>query len=407
MRASFVQRAWPYEPLREHPERVGRIPFSAVRVLQEKRASQAGGWVSPNLEAYAPTPYPVRKPQCPRNRGRSHPRNFGIHFFGGRSNPFRRPTLQNRFVLHRPLRILGLLLTSSLVAVIAGELVYRGVRTGRLGPTTNPTYVVHDAEFGWGYRAGAQVRHRSAEFDVAVTINAEGFRDRKWPERDPERQLLLVLGDSFAFGWGVEETERVSSILRVALPEWDVRNAAVSGYGTDQQLLLLRKLQKDLQPDAVLLMFCPNDLDESASAVAYGHRKPWFELQIDGALSLHGQPVQQPWIERVSHLAQAIHKQITERTSAGRPYDSAAQWSLVRALLTQMASMDRDSPLLLLSETHELAAFAQGQVGVHHVDPTQALQALGSRAFFSVDGHWTAAAHAAVAETLLPVLQGL
>ncbi len=62
MRASFVQRAWPYEPLREHPERVGRIPFSAVRVLQEKRASQAGGWVSPNLEAYAPTPYPVRKP---------------------------------------------------------------------------------------------------------------------------------------------------------------------------------------------------------------------------------------------------------------------------------------------------------------------------------------------------------
>lgn len=61
-----------------------------------------------------------------------------------------------------------------------------------------------------GY-TGRQVKN-TGDFDVPVRINAVGFRDGKEltasTEGDP-----FVLGDSFTFGWGVEESERYSDVL--------------------------------------------------------------------------------------------------------------------------------------------------------------------------------------------------
>lgn len=300
-----------------------------------------------------------------------------------------------------------MLLVSSVLALVGGEFAYRLLRTGRLGPTTNPTYVLHDVELGWSYRPDAQVRHVSAEFDVEIAINSHGFRDSPWPARAEGRKLLLVLGDSFAFGWGVEAQQRASSLLAEALPAWDVRNAAVSGYGTDQQLLLLRKLQPELRPDAVLVLFCPNDLDESAVSLAYGHRKPWFKQGEGGVLVACGQPVPQPWIESFSHLAQAIGKQLSDRGRANRPRDAAGEWSLVLGLFQEMTSAAAGAPLILLSATDELAAFAAERPGVWHVDERPLLAPLGASANYPVDGHWKAAGHAAVAAGLVSLIEKL
>lgn len=300
-----------------------------------------------------------------------------------------------------------MLLVSSSLALVGGEFAYRLLRTGRLGPTTNPTYVQHHAQLGWSYRPGAQARHVTGEFEVAIAINPRGYRDGPWRTREEGRKLLLVLGDSYAFGWGVEQDQRASSLLAAALPEWDVRNAAVSGYGTDQQLLLLRELQPELRPDAVLVLFCPNDLDESAVSLAYGHRKPWFEQREDGALVVCGLPVQQPWIESVSHLAQAIAKQLSDRGRTNRPRDAAAEWSLVLALLQEMISEAAGAPLILLSGTDELAAFAAERPGVWHLDERPILEPLGASANFPVDGHWTPEGHAAVAASLVTLMEQL
>ncbi|MEZ5973291.1 MAG: hypothetical protein R3E96_00160 [Planctomycetota bacterium] len=57
-------------------------------------------------------------------------------------------------------------------------------------------------------------RIRCPEFECMVRINAEGFRD---PERNASaasgRKRVAVLGDSIAWGWGVQDDERFSAVL--------------------------------------------------------------------------------------------------------------------------------------------------------------------------------------------------
>lgn len=87
---------------------------------------------------------------------------------------------------------------------------------------------------------------------------------------------MLVLGDSFGWGFGVEQDERFSEILERRHPDWEIINASVSGYGTDQQFLYLRERGLKLRPDVVLVLFSSNDFAENASVSRYWYNKPYF-----------------------------------------------------------------------------------------------------------------------------------
>ena len=123
----------------------------------------------------------------------------------------------------------------------------------------------------------ARARHTTAEFDVEIAISARGFRGPEWPQilGQDGRKTVLVL-------------------------EWDVLNAAVSGYGTDQQLLLLQCLLPDVRPDLVVCVFCANELWESMADMAYGRRKPRFR-SVAFALQLDGVPVPSSLLDREPH----------------------------------------------------------------------------------------------------------
>ena len=69
--------------------------------------------------------------------------------------------------------------------------------------------------------------------------------------------------------------------------------AGVSGFGTDQEYLLLQKLWPKVKPAVVVLIFCTdNDRDDNRSNIRYeGYQKPYFMLTAQGSLVLAGQPV--------------------------------------------------------------------------------------------------------------------
>ena len=124
-----------------------------------------------------------------------------------------------------------------------------------------------DGALGFTLRPGVQVRHVDRDFAVTVSVNALGGRgpDRS-ASKTPGTARILLLGDSFAFGWGVEQEESFGAVVERRLTERlgpvEVLSVAVPGYSTDQHYIYLRMRGLELRPDLVLLATSENDLTE-------------------------------------------------------------------------------------------------------------------------------------------------
>lgn len=146
----------------------------------------------------------------------------------------------------------------------------------------------HDDELGWfpvkNSQNGLKVTRK-----IIYTHNSKGFRDIEHGEKRKPR--ILFIGDSFVWGYDVEQEERFTEKLRELMPHWDILNCGVSGYGTDQEYLLLRKYFDEFMPDIVFLIFCQkNDIaDNSSNVINGGYFKPYF-VKVDGKLVLQGVP---------------------------------------------------------------------------------------------------------------------
>lgn len=98
--------------------------------------------------------------------------------------------------------------------------------------------------------------------DYSFRTNKDGFRGVDW-DHSPARKNIIVLGDSFAFGWGVEEHEMFSSLLEARLrkvdPAFQVLNMAQSGYFLDQILNTFELFGRRFDPLLIVYLYCHND----------------------------------------------------------------------------------------------------------------------------------------------------
>lgn len=208
---------------------------------------------------------------------------------------------------------LAVLLVGTAAALLIGEVALRLLR-----PTHSPI------NFDLFYRtADGQVRlqpnarrqHVTQEWSVAVETNSAGFRDVEAAPR-PDQPVVLALGDSLTFGWGVEYDQSFLARLEAALggPTRGVRviKAAVPGTGTTDHLALLRTLLPTTRVDAVLVSFyVGNDFNDVAEGgVAQ------FDV-VDGLLVRRGGAQESSWLDgfkywlkRKSHLAQLVAQQV-------------------------------------------------------------------------------------------------
>jgi lysophospholipase L1-like esterase len=154
------------------------------------------------------------------------------------------------------------------------------------------TFWRYDERLGWSNRPGASGVQLHRDFAPRIEINAAGQRDRDYPmDRVPGRCRMLALGDSYAWGYGVEREQIWHELVEARRPEWEIVNAGVPGYGTDQELLYLEERGLALRPDAVVLLFYANDVLENLERSSSGYFKPYFELGAEGTLALHQVPV--------------------------------------------------------------------------------------------------------------------
>ena len=60
---------------------------------------------------------------------------------------------------------------------------------------------------------------------------------------------------SFVWGLDSQAEERFTDLLKPKLPDYKIMAAGVSGYGTDQEYLLLKRLWPKIKPSVVVLIF--------------------------------------------------------------------------------------------------------------------------------------------------------
>jgi hypothetical protein len=151
---------------------------------------------------------------------------------------------------------------------------------------SKPIPSVPDPVTGSFRRPNMEFRYRD-EGDAQVRTNSAGLRDREHNQTKPENTVrIAVLGDSYAEAYQVNEEQTFWKILEHKLNECrpfgekkrvEVINFGVSGYGTAQELLLLRNRVWSYDPDIVLLAFLTgNDVRNNSKVLEPEKIRPFF-----------------------------------------------------------------------------------------------------------------------------------
>jgi lysophospholipase L1-like esterase len=187
-----------------------------------------------------------------------------------------------------------LLLAGCAAALALGEALVRLLGVGTATLSRGSLHAFHP-EFGWICLPGLDARYVSpGNFDARIVCNRLGQRGPEIPvERSVGRLRVAVLGDSFMWGFGVENHEVLSSHLERLLPWSETLNLAANGYGTVQQLLRLEREGLAYAPDWTLLSFTPNDLGDNFDDKGGG--RPIVAVASDGSFAIENSPVRRPW----------------------------------------------------------------------------------------------------------------
>lgn len=154
----------------------------------------------------------------------------------------------------------GLVIVSLAVAFGLSEAYFRA-----LSPQPIVPRYVETSEFGVRKNIG-HVRGRMIvpEYEHEFSTNSQGFRGTaEYSVTKPQEVYrVLVLGDSTTLGHGVGDRDTFSFLLQENLKRTmrsEVINMGVSGFGTGEELIQLRKVGLQYAPDLVILGYFPND----------------------------------------------------------------------------------------------------------------------------------------------------
>lgn len=169
-----------------------------------------------------------------------------------------------------------------------------------------------------GYRHPRSVNYMLG--DNRVIINSQGLRDEEIPYQKPDKEKrILMLGDSVTFGWGVSQGETFSDQMEALLREqtgvqWQVINAGVNGYNTEQEASYLRRDGMRFSPDFVLLIYVSNDVEPVIDPNETTWRRyPAWPPSLPEAIN---RLLQLSYLHQLTHLFVRMHEMDLARTAA-------------------------------------------------------------------------------------------
>ncbi|HET9316842.1 MAG TPA: SGNH/GDSL hydrolase family protein [Vicinamibacteria bacterium] len=254
----------------------------------------------------------------------------------------------------RPDRSQLLLMSASALfcagGLLAGEWAVRTWPPDRIRLSPARSAIVHSRVYGW------QLRARWTQRDEAghqVSTDQAGRRVQAAGTAAAGAMRVAILGDSVAFGTGVDDLETFASLLS-SREGWTVANFAVPGWGIDQSLLRYENEVRAWRPSAVVLNVClANDLaDSMLTHYLYDPAwpKPYFTIE-DGRLRRHEEHLVRSrtklawlWLWEHSHLlslvasrgGEAAHPELGHwmgrRKTAVKDEDTASRLAVLQLL---------------------------------------------------------------------------
>jgi len=127
-----------------------------------------------------------------------------------------------------------------------------------------------------------KMRHRKpGVFDFTYTVNKDRYRG-DLVDFNTTTPKILVLGDSYSFGIGVQDDETYSFLLNKLLgAKYKVVNLANGGWGLTHEIVRYLTFGKKFHPKIVILQFCKNDVADNmlTPLVKWNGEKGRFELR--------------------------------------------------------------------------------------------------------------------------------
>jgi len=231
--------------------------------------------------------------------------------------------------------------------------------------------------YGWAHVPNAKGTFEAHGFSASVSINSRGFRGPLVSyRRVPGLRRAVFLGDSYLWGFGVSDHEVFTALLEASDPGLEAVNLGVSGYSTDQELLLYQEEGYKYNADLIVVMVVENDFASNLRRIEYvAYGKPIF-VGTGEKLELQNQPVPKaPLLKRLLVEAGArsyfatmasrilegiqVRQALAQRVDERETEQSAADDMMYRLLLELNQTVNKKQPGAKL-----LAVFVEG-VGKH------------------------------------------
>lgn len=182
-----------------------------------------------------------------------------------------------------------------LISLASAEITLRAAGISpvpRSSPATESrlNYFKEDQRLGWYHRPGVKkIFPIKNEPPYTVTILENGARATSKPHtpaHDVLRRDLIFVGCSFTHGFGLNDEETYAWKVQAALPDWNVHNFGVNGYGTCQAYMLLKRLFESQKWHKPVVIYGFIDAHEERNVADYLWHSALSTLSSTGNVSL-------------------------------------------------------------------------------------------------------------------------
>ncbi|MEE9573578.1 MAG: hypothetical protein V3W20_11055 [Candidatus Neomarinimicrobiota bacterium] len=283
------------------------------------------------------------------------------------------------------------------------------------------TFDIYDSTKGWISKPN--IKDMQVFDNKVLNTNSKGFRGKTEYSynKDQDKIRILIVGDSHTFGEEVSDNETYPYYLQEIIPNAEVMNLGMHGYGHDQMLIFLKEEGIKYNPDIIILGYIHYNMRRNMLNFR-DYAKPKFELNRKEELRLTATPVPPPeetlkwdWTRpRIVDIFSIIHYKLRLRSGLYSKEKDKLTTAILNEIITLADSIHAIPIFVYLPTTPEitvgdlltpgekyLSSVCEANDIVRYISTRPYfIEQLNKNVIFKEKGHWGSVGNLAIAEAI-------